>query len=394
MMLFVILLIIIEVVTLIVLKEHFSRNSKVLYHIIITFHILLSIWLWILIIGINTYTGYADTSFNIWSRMNLNGMITAVVFPRIVVIVFHFTGKFLKRKNGGYYRSLTNTGTAIAIVIFSLFAHGTLAGRFNFKTEEIKIRIRNLNPSLDGLRIVQLSDVHLSGFHHHKSLLKEVMKKIAGYNPDFIINTGDFVTCGWREFEGFDTILASAKGRYGNFAVFGNHDSGSYLPVRTDSALIANTLRMNEMMYSSGYYILNDEHTIVNVNGAMVAMIGVTTGGTHPDIIHGDLEKAMYGLDSADLRIFLCHDPNQWEEDVTGKTDIELTLAGHTHGMQLGILTRKVRWSPSQYFYPHWNGLYSKGDQQLYVNRGLGVLAIPVRIWMPPEISVIELQAE
>jgi predicted MPP superfamily phosphohydrolase len=151
---------------------------------------------------------------------------------------------------------------------------------------------------------------------------------------------------------------------------------------------------MNDMIHSSGYTVLNDENIVVDINGAKVAFIGVTTGGRHPDIIHGDLKKAISGLDSVDLKIFLCHDPNQWEEDVTGKTDIELTLAGHTHGMQIGILTKKFRWSPSKYFYPHWNGLYSKGNQHLYVNRGLGVLAIPARIWMPPEITVIQLEKE
>ena len=76
------------------------------------------------------------------------------------------------------------------------------------------------------------------------------------------------------------------------------------------------------------------------------------------------------------------------QRQVTGKTDIDLTLSGHTHGMQMGIITKKFKWSPSKYFYPHWNGLYSEGRQYQYVNRGLGVLSIPFRIWMPPEITV------
>ena len=111
-------------------------------------------------------------------------------------------------------------------------------------------------------------------------------------------------------------------------------------------------------------------------------------------MIHGDLIKAMKGTDSADFRILISHDPNHWEESVLGKTNIELTFSGHTHGMQMGILTKGFKWSPSQYFYPRWNGLYSSANQFLYVNRGLGVLAIPFRIWMPPEISVIRLTSE
>jgi predicted MPP superfamily phosphohydrolase len=122
-------------------------------------------------------------------------------------------------------------------------------------------------------------------------------------------------------------------------------------------------------------------------------VIGVMTKGSFPEIIHSDLNKAYSGTDSADLKILLAHDPNQWEKDVTGKTDIDITLSGHTHGMQIGILTKRVKWSPARYFYPQWNGLYKTGEQYLIVNRGLGVLAIPFRIGMPPEITVITLIA-
>ena len=109
---------------------------------------------------------------------------------------------------------------------------------------------------------------------------------------------------------------------------------------------------------------------------------------------HGNLDMAIAGLDSVDLKILLTHDPNHWEEAVTGKTDIQVTFSGHTHGMQMGIITKKIRWSPVKYFYPHWNGLYLDGKQSQYVNRGLGCLAIPFRIWMPPEITVITLKKE
>jgi hypothetical protein len=111
-------------------------------------------------------------------------------------------------------------------------------------------------------------------------------------------------------------------------------------------------------------------------------------------MIHGNLTKAISGLDSVDLKILLSHDPNHWAEAVTGKTDIGLTLSGHTHGMQMGIITKKFKWSPSKYFYPHWNGLYITGNQYQYVNRGLGILAIPFRIGMPPEITILTIKSE
>jgi predicted MPP superfamily phosphohydrolase len=151
---------------------------------------------------------------------------------------------------------------------------------------------------------------------------------------------------------------------------------------------------LNNLIKASGYQVLNNEFKKVKIENATVALIGVTTEGRHPHIIHGDLNTAIAGLDSVDLKILLTHDPNHWAEAVEGKTNIELTLSGHTHGMQMGIITKKFRWSPAKYFYPHWNGLFTSGNQFHYVNRGLGVLAIPFRIWMPPEITVITIKRE
>jgi predicted MPP superfamily phosphohydrolase len=147
------------------------------------------------------------------------------------------------------------------------------------------------------------------------------------------------------------------------------------------------------LIASSGYRVLNDESTRINVGSAKIGLTGVITKGSFPEIISGDLTKAVRGSDSADLKILLTHDPNHWESAVRGKTDIDLTFSGHTHGMQIGIVTKKFAWSPVSHFYPRWNGLYREGDQFLIVNRGLGVLGIPFRIWMPPEISVITIIA-
>jgi predicted MPP superfamily phosphohydrolase len=168
---------------------------------------------------------------------------------------------------------------------------------------------------------------------------------------------------------------------------------GTYLPDRFTGEKRATLARMSELISKSGYHLLNDENEMIDIRGAKVTIIGVKTGGSYPGIIHGDLKKAVMGTDSADFKILLCHDPNQWETDVTGKTNIQLSLAGHTHGMQMGIVTRRFKWSPAKWYYPQWNGLYKEGDQYLYVNRGLGVLGVPFRICMPPEITIITLRS-
>lgn len=389
-----VILIIIEILMLVVLRQHFYNNSKAKYYIFIIVHVILSIWLWIIYFETTSYNSFYDNPRHVWLMMTLTAIMIAVVFPRVIIIIMHFTGKLINLKNGVHLRWLTNSGLVLMLVIFSIIAVSALWGRFNFKTEKITINIKGLSKDLDGLKIVQLSDMHLTSFYRHKKQLQKVITEVNQLNPDLLINTGDFISYGWREFERYDTILSRAKSRYGNFAILGNHDVGTYDPYFTEADKNNNILIMDSLIRTSGYQVLNDEFKIVNIGKARVALIGVVTGGRHPHMVHGNLDKAMAGLDSVDLKILLSHDPNHWAEAVRGKTDIDITLSGHTHGMQMGIITKKFRWSPAKYFYPHWNGLYTSGRQYQYVNRGLGVLAIPFRIWMPPEITVITVKKE
>jgi predicted MPP superfamily phosphohydrolase len=322
--------------------------------------------------------------------MNLIGLACAIVIPRIILILFHFTGRFLNMKSK---RRFTWAGLSVSLIITLIIAEGVFYGRFNIKTEDVNIRIKGLPANLNGFKIVQISDIHLPAFYSHEGIIKKVMDDINRYEPDLLVNTGDFIDIAWPEFGRYDTIFSTAKGRYGNFAILGNHDIGTYNPNFTEADIEQNISKMTNLITASGYRVLIDENVILNVNGTKLALIGVITRGRHPKIIHGNLAKAIAGTDSADYKILFAHDPNQWEEDVKNKTDIGLTLSGHTHGMQMGIFTKKFRWSPAIFYYPHWGGLFSEGNQFHYVNRGLGVLAIPFRIWMPPEITVITLSS-
>jgi predicted MPP superfamily phosphohydrolase len=300
----------------------------------------------------------------------------------------------MRRKKGGHIRRLTNTGFILALIVFLVAASGLLIGRFNIKTERQTVRIKGLKPELAGFKIVQISDLHMACYFHHKELLSRVMDRIDQEHPDILLNTGDFITFGWREFDGYDSIYRIGSAKYGKFAILGNHDIGTYDPDFTKADIENNILLMKSKISASGYKVLTQEFTTVDVGNSRIALIGVVTRGSFPRIVHGDVNQAMSGLDSVDLKILMAHDPNQWITDVAGKTDIALTLSGHTHGMQIGIVTKRFRWSPAVFFYPRWNGLYSEGDQHLYVNRGLGVLAIPFRVGMPPEITVLTLQPD
>ncbi len=393
-MVFASILILSEVLTLIALRQHLFSRSRGLFYLSLTIHVILSLWLWRLFFEVETYNGFFDNPRHVWLLLNLAGMICGVVIPRIIFSLFHFSGKLIRFGRKGYIRWLTNTGLITGTLIFLIVAAGTLHGRFNFRTEAVTIKIKGLNKDLEGLKIVQLSDLHMACYYNHRKLLQKVMIEVDSLKPDLLLNTGDFITFGWREFDSNDTILSKAKSRYGNYAVMGNHDFGTYDPYFTEADRKDNVLLMNNLIRSSGFTVLNDTSAIVTIKVAKIGMIGITTMGHFPHIVYGDLKKAMSALDSVDLKILLSHDPNQWEAEVSSKTDIDLTLSGHTHGMQMGIYTKFLKWSPAKYFYPHLSGLYFLKNQFQYVNRGLGVLAIPLRIWMPPEITVITLKAE
>ena len=153
--------------------------------------------------------------------------------------------KAIPHQKGGYVRWLTNTGLILSILMFSVIIYSTFYTRFNFTTENVEMKINGLHSDLDGLRIVQLSDMHLSAFYKHGKSLKKVMDKVNALKPDLILNTGDFVTFGWREFDYNDTILCEAKSRYGNYAIMGNHDFGTYHPDFTEADRDNNVLIIN-----------------------------------------------------------------------------------------------------------------------------------------------------
>ncbi|MFN8241464.1 MAG: metallophosphoesterase [Bacteroidales bacterium] len=383
-------LLISEILTIFVFRHHYKGVSRTKSYLSLIVNGILSIYIWIIYIEIEFYTGMIDDPNYVWLIMCLHGAIASILAPRILLDILHFSGRLLTR-NDKKRRTLTNTGIFAWIILFFIILGGTVSGRFNFKTEVVTVKVNGLPADLEGFRIAQISDLHMSGFHRHQHKLEEAMKIVNSNKPDILINSGDFVTVSYREYGNNDTILRKANGTLGNFAVLGNHDIGTYHPEYGKTEIDSNIRRMNSLIARSGYRVLNDEGTIIRKGSATVGIAGIITMGRYPDIVHGDLSRALADIDSTDVKILISHDPNHWMKMVAGKTDIDLTLAGHTHGMQLGIYKGPLKWSPSKYFYPEWAGLYTRGDQYLYVNRGLGVLSIPLRIGMPPEITVIVL---
>lgn len=387
-----IILIVSEFLTFLVFRQHFKGFSRTKYYLSTIINAILSAWMWIVYIEVSSFKGDFDDPGHVWLMMALNGTFCAILFPRTLLDILHFTGVGLKYSSRGHIRALTSTGIIIWIVIFSAVITGTLRGRHNFTTEEVTVKSEKLDRLSGEITIVHISDLHLASFDRHKSDLIKVMERINSYNPDIIINTGDFVTYGWKEFDRCDTILSIANAKLGNYAIIGNHDIGTYYPGYNAAYIDSNIARLSELIRLSGYTLLKDENTTVSAGEIKIGIAGIITRGRRLNITYGDIGKAMSGMDSTDYTILLSHDPNHWKKYVKGYKGIDLMLSGHTHGMQMGIITKWFKWSPSRYFHPEWNGLYTSNDQYLYVNRGLGVLAIPFRIGMPPEITVIRLR--
>lgn len=285
-------------------------------------------------------------------------------------------------------------GLILGLLTFIGFGMGMVRGRTNVKVFRETVKIDKLPDSFDGLKIVQLSDIHLAGFYNHPAYIRRVVTMVNELEPDLICFTGDMVHNFSEEVDPFIDILRDLSAPLGKVAVLGNHDYGTYFSWNSKEEEAANLDRVKAQIRASGFDLLLNEHRIISVNGESLTLLGVENWGKPPFPQMGDLSKAMLDINPAHIKILLSHDPSHWDLQVNEKEDIHLTLSGHTHGMQFGIEIGKFKWSPSQWTYKHWGGLYGKNGQQLYVNRGLGYTGFPGRVGIRPEITLLILQPE
>ncbi|MEA3460570.1 MAG: metallophosphoesterase [Bacteroidota bacterium] len=285
-------------------------------------------------------------------------------------------------------------GMVLGLLTFIAFGMGMARGRTNVKVFHETIQIKELPDSFQGLKIVQLSDIHLAGFYKHPGYIRKVVTMVNHLEPDLICFTGDMVHNFSEEVDPFTVMLNELKAPLGKYAVLGNHDYGVYFSWDSKEEEAANLERVKSQIRASGFDLLLNEHRTIVLNGDSLELIGVENWGKPPFPQYGELQKAMSGTKPEHTKILLSHDPSHWDLQVSNKQDIDLTLSGHTHGMQFGIEIGKFRWSPSRWTYRHWAGLYQENGQQLYVNRGLGYTGFPGRVGIRPEITLLILQPE
>ena len=268
--------------------------------------------------------------------------------------------------------------------------YGTLVERNRFRVKRTEIVSQTLPSSFDGYRIVHISDMHLMSFAGRERALERAVGKINALEPDLIAFTGDLVTLGPEELDGLQDIISTMKARDGVYAVLGNHDYSEYRRHDSQQAKRESLEVLKRRIREMGWYLLlNENHSIIRGEDKL-SVIGVENiSGNRSFRTYGNFQQARIGADGA-YKILLSHDPSHWRAEVVGKSDVDLTLSGHTHAMQISLLG----WSPSSLMYDEYRGLYNQGEQYLYVNTGLGQTAVNARFGATPEITLITLKTK
>ncbi len=286
---------------------------------------------------------------------------------------------------------LVQVGIVLASIPFISIFYGIFFGKYNYKVTRVRLSYPNLPENFDGLRFIQFSDLHIGSFAPYPERLKPAIDIINDLEADYVFFTGDLVNTMAIEAEPFIPMLKQIKPRKGKYSILGNHDYGEYYNWPTEEAHHENMEKLFRFEKEAGFTLLRNEHVMLREGDQEIALIGVENWGLPPFPQYGDLQKAWAPVKDAPFKILLSHDPSHWDAKVRPETKIDLTLSGHTHGMQFAVRIPGWRWSPVKFRYPRWAGLYTEGKQNLYVNIGLGFIAFPGRVGTPPEITLYEL---
>ena len=313
------------------------------------------------------------------------------------VIKWFFQGRkrsYEKAKSSGNSmprsKFLAKSAVALAFLPVATMSFGIISGAYDYRIRRRKVYLPNLPKSMEGLKIAQLSDIHSGSFFDQKAVsggIDLLMKE----KPDVVFFTGDLVNNETKEVRDYQAIFSRLKADYGVYSTLGNHDYGDYKSWGSQAAKRQNMADMIQVHEQMGWRLLMNQNEQIRIGSDQLSIIGVENWGVGRFAKYGNLEKAVQGAEG-DVKILLSHDPSHWDAQVRPQQpDIDLTLSGHTHGMQLGVEIGDWRWSPSQYIYKQWADLYQENNQYLYVNRGFGFLGFPGRIGILPEITILEL---
>lgn len=336
----------------------------------------------------------------------LIGLVLSIVVAKLVIIpfvffedifrVFQFLFQKILSTESQHYPSrrkfVSTIALGLAAIPFGGLLYGMFAGKYNFKVLNYKLAFDDLPKAFDGLKVLQISDIH-SGSFDSKEKVEYGINLINQQNADVIFFTGDLVNNLATEMDSWVESFSKIKAKYGVFSVLGNHDYGDYHNWESQIDKQKNFEALLNVHQELGWNLLRNEKSSIEINNQKLHIVGVENWGVGGFKQAGDIEKASDGLEKSDFKILLSHDPSHWDQIIKNHPKhFQLTLSGHTHGMQFGIeIPGWFKWSPVQYRYKQWAGIYAHERRQLNVNRGFGYLAYPGRIGIWPEISVMEL---
>lgn len=323
--------------------------------------------------------------------LTVSSFIPKILFVVIISILF-FSNAIISDKESIIIIPIL--GLLSGFLPFFMIIYAIFKAVYHFKIHRHKLEFTNLPKSFDGLKIVQISDLHLGSFNYRYKVLEKAIKIINDLQADLIFFTGDLVNNYAWELIGWDKVLRKLTAKKGKYAVLGNHDYGDYSQWNTAEEKEENINKIKQFYKDIDFELLLNESGILKTNNESIAIIGVENWGNPPFKQYGDLQLSLKQVANIQFKILLSHDPTHWNEEVINDTDIALTLSGHTHGMQAAINLKNKTWSPIKYKYQHWAGLYKKNNQFLYVNRGLGWLGFPGRLGMRPEITFLEFKKQ
>ncbi len=341
-------------------------------------------------------------------KMYFFGIFLAVFVPKLIIIIFmfgedigrFFVGIFMKVAGSSETpfmasrrKFVSTMALGVAAIPFASLLYGMFWGKYNYRVFKYVLEFDDLPDAFDGYKITQLSDVHAGSFDNREKV--EYGINLANeQQSDLIVLTGDLVNNLAEELDRWKDLFSTLKAPDGVFSVLGNHDYGDYVSWATKEDKANNLQQIKATQKEMGWSLLLNQNHFIERGEEKIALLGVENWGLNGFVQFGDLDKALEGISEKDFKILLSHDPSHWQAQVKkDPRNIHLTMSGHTHGMQFGIdIPGVFKWSPIQYRYENWAGIYEEFGRYINVNRGFGFLGYPGRVGIWPEISVIELK--
>ena len=334
------------------------------------------------------------------------GLMLTVLLPKLVLLlimfgedVYRWIVKLISAISSGDTKPLpsrrkfiSQIALGLAAIPFVSFIYGIVQGKYNYKVIKYQLTFNDLPEAFDGFTITQISDIH-SGSFTNKEKIKYGVDLINDQNSDIMLFTGDIVNNKADEMDDWIDVFDKLEAKEGKYSILGNHDYGDYMDWKNPQDKIDNFQKVKDIHQKIGFDLLLDEHRYLEKDGQRIALLGVENWGKGFNQA-GDLKKASAKINKEDFKILMSHDPSHWEHKVKQDDfNYHLTLSGHTHGLQMGIeIPGWIKWSPSQFVYKQWAGLYEEFGRYINVNRGFGYHAFPGRVGIWPEITVIELK--